>query len=543
MSLSTFVLTFLVAYGVRNYLWPLLRRADIHRLPGPSSSIASWIWGHELLAFQHEAEEMYTAWARSFGPMFRIKAALFHSDIIVATDHAAVQYIFADTTNYVKSPAFRPPAANVLGRGLVWAEGEDHAKMRKILAPAFSQDSVKQMASDIYECAEKMETRLTNYILSHSGDEAGLTVNIGDWTSPCTLDIIGRVAFGYDFKAISTTGYSDAASEPVTDASLIRASWTKHTNMTLSPIAFVVPLIFRMFPAEWIAKLPLPPGVVRGVVRRLAGRILEREEEAGALNAGGSVHISRSKDIMSLLLNARRTAKRENSLTDDQILDNPLKISTFTMVGHETTAGSLNFTLLALARHPHIQTRLREEILAHGRDSGYDDLQKLTYLDAVVKEGLRLYPASPQTERVALKDDVIPLSKPIRGKDGRMIRALKVSKGQVLHIPFTVMQTNPQVWGPDAGSFDPSRWIKKDGLPAPNELPHGWSGLVTFCDGPRNCIGWRLAVFEFKVILASLIRSFEFHDTSAVIHQKIAPTLQPVTDGKGGLLPLHVTLA
>ncbi len=95
-----------------------------------------------------------------------------------------------------------------------------------------------------------------------------------------------------------------------------------------------------------------------------------------------------------------------------------------------------------------------------------------------------------------------------------------------------------------------------------NELPHGWSGLVTFCDGPRNCIGWRLgelgslheinkdlcllrvsALFEFKVILASLIRTFEFHDTSAVIHQKIAPTLQPVTDGKGGLLPLHVTLA
>ncbi len=92
--------------------------------------------------------------------------------------------------------------------------------------------------------------------------------------------------------------------------------------MTLSPVAFVIPLIFRMFPAEWIAKLPLPPGVVRGVVRRLAGRILEREEEAGGLGVDGSVHIGKSKDIMSLLLNARRTAKPENSLTDDQILDN-----------------------------------------------------------------------------------------------------------------------------------------------------------------------------------------------------------------------------
>ncbi|KAL0959633.1 hypothetical protein HGRIS_011335 [Hohenbuehelia grisea] len=213
------------------------------------------------------------------------------------------------------------------------------------------------------------------------------------------------------------------------------------------------------------------------------------------------------------------------------------------MVGHETTAGSLNFTLFELARRPQIQARLREEILSHGRDLSYDDLQKLEYLDAVVKEGLRLYPASPMTERVALEDDAIPLSKPVRGMDGRMIRHLRVHKGQVFHIPFTTMHTNPQVWGPDADIFNPSRWLEKGGVPPPNELPHGWSGLVTFCDGPRNCIGWRLAVFEFKVILASLIRSIEFHDTLAVVQQKIAPTLQPVVDGKGGMLPLFVTLA
>ncbi len=38
----------------------------------------------------------------------------------------------------VKSPAFRPPVANVLGKGLVWAEGDDHKTQRRILAPAFS---------------------------------------------------------------------------------------------------------------------------------------------------------------------------------------------------------------------------------------------------------------------------------------------------------------------------------------------------------------------------------------------------------------------
>ena len=57
------------------------------------------------------------------------------------------------------------------------------------------------------------------------------------------------------------------------------------------------------------------------------------------------------------------------------------------MVGHETTAGSLAFTLLELARKPEIQQRLRDEIRAVGRDLSYDDIQRLQFLDAVVKEG------------------------------------------------------------------------------------------------------------------------------------------------------------
>lgn len=57
------------------------------------------------------------------------------------------------------------------------------------------------------------------------------------------------------------------------------------------------------------------------------------------------------------------------------------------MVGHETTAGSLNFTLLELARRPGLQRRLREEVRRKGRELTYEDVQRLELLDAVVKEG------------------------------------------------------------------------------------------------------------------------------------------------------------
>jgi len=205
------------------------------------------------------------------------------------------------------------------------------------------------------------------------------------------------------------------------------------------------------------------------------------------------------------------------------------------LVGHETTAGSLTFTLWELSRHPDIQARLRTEIISSGRNLSYDDLQQLQFLDAVIKEGLRLYPAAPLTQRVVVQDDVLPVSKTVNG-----MGTVRVKKGQIFIVPFTPMNTNPNVWGPSSIIFDPSRWLDKDRMPSPSELPHGWSGLSTFCDGPRNCLGWRLAVLEMKVILATLIRSLIFYDSGANVQQKISPTLQPVINGKGGFLPLII---
>ena len=75
------------------------------------------------------------------------------------------------------------------------------------------------------------------------------------------------------------------------------------------------------------------------------------------------------------------------------------------MVGHETTAGSLAFTLLELAKNPGIQQRLRDEIRTVGRDLNYDDIQRLQYLDAVVKEGYVTLPSpSPVDPPQSLTD-------------------------------------------------------------------------------------------------------------------------------------------
>src|SRR5277367_5739985 len=104
LIISLLLLTILVLFKkTRNYL----------NLPGPSSYLSSYILGHEYLVFTHPLASIHSIWAKQFGPFFKINAALFHPHIIVLSDHTAAHHIFADTTNYVKSPAFRPPIENL----------------------------------------------------------------------------------------------------------------------------------------------------------------------------------------------------------------------------------------------------------------------------------------------------------------------------------------------------------------------------------------------------------------------------------------------
>lgn len=101
-------------------------------------------------------------------------------------------------------------------------------------------------------------------------------------------------------------------------------------------------------------------------------------------------------------------------------------------------------------------------------------------------------------------------------------------------------------------------------MPLQDIMPTGWSKLLVFSDGPRQCLGFRLggfegtitrlrganvvstslALFEFKVTLSTLIRKFEFWDTGAIITNKVVTSLQPICAGidENPALPIGVKL-
>ncbi|KAG8817419.1 hypothetical protein FRC17_011243 [Serendipita sp. 399] len=128
-----------------------------------------------------------------------------------------------------------------------------------------------------------------------------------------------------------------------------------------------------------------------------------------------------------------------------------------------------------------------------------DELNELSYFDAVVKECLRLHSPFENTIRIAQADDVIPVGKPFLDRSGRWRDRIYMKKGDGVFLPLLLMNRLEEIWGSDAAEFNPDRWLN---LPeATNSVPSVWGNQFSFLSGPRSCIGFRFAVMEKNGIL------------------------------------------
>lgn len=142
--------------------------------------------------------------------------------------------------------------------------------------------------------------------------------------------------------------------------------------------------------------------------------------------------------------------------------------------------------------------------------------------------------------------DQIPVSEPIKLRNGRFTDTIPVRPGDKFFIPIHSFNRSESIWGPDANEFRPERWLNKESSGGGAGV---YAGIMTFLAGPRGCIGYRFALAEFKVILATVIANFAFatrdedggpaiEKTSAIV---MKPRLKGQTD-KGTTMPLRVSM-
>ncbi|PBK89291.1 cytochrome P450 [Armillaria gallica] len=478
------------------------KRPSVKHVKGPPSP-SFWLGHERVLRDQGNAGDLETKWRKEYGTLYRI-AGCFGQDILIVCDPQALKHIFHSSHPYPKSQDNVFILDLVIGKGLVTVDDETHHRQRKIMNAAFSLAQLQKAQVIFQQCSDKLVNGIQGSLARTDG-----IINVLDWTSKAALDIIGLASFRYDFGSLD--GRNTELGQAMRH--IFTASQSNSTAFELILVALIrmVPDsalgFLKLFSTREIRQLASVGSIAKTTAREVMASHVDVQTPEG------------DGDIVDTLARARFAGKMQ----DDEI---EAQLMTFVVAGHETTSISLSWLLYELAEHPEHQSIIRAE-LKHSND--YDSMP---FLNAAIKESLRLHPNSHNFIRTAPHDDVLPLS----GGE-----KLIIPKGQTLFCSAHLYNRLPSLWGDDAEEWNPRRFLDKT-LPVSLGV---YANLMTFSTGSRSCIGWRFAVMEMQIILAKLILHFEFSLPEGVEVQQFpgSPSVVPVVKGKahlGSQLPLRV---
>jgi len=169
---------------------------------------------------------------------------------------------------------------------------------------------------------------------------------------------------------------------------------------------------------------------------------------------------------------------------------------TFLIAGSDTTSNSVTAIINHLAANPVVQARLQQELDQHWMDDDpvatSDQVQHFPYLDACIKEGLRIH----STIALGLPR-VIP-------EGGLIVCGHFFPAGSVVGVPIYTLHRDPDIWGNDPDVYRPERWFDTEKATAMHKA------FNPFSLGPRACVGRNLAALELSLIIATLVRRYDF---------------------------------
>ncbi|KAF8434320.1 cytochrome P450 [Boletus edulis BED1] len=515
-------------------------RPSLSMVRGPPSP--SFVFGNLLELFQRPVGEADFAWQSQYGNIVRLKSILGEDRLLISDPKALHKVLNTSTYGYPKLSNLRVLSRTINGKGLLWADGEDHKRQRSIMLPGFGLKECKAFLPISKDCADSISMKWMETIGNSDGQ--GVVINVLDWLSRGSLDAISA-AFDVQLNTIENDLHPLAKKYKSFLADVFGLPSPKQIFI-LAASKFVPTRIL-----QWLADNGSSPRLAR--VRDLKVMVTGIAKELVREKADALLQGKGNTDIFTLLIKANMDAGAKKRLSDEELL---AQMRTLLIAGHETTAATISFILLELARHPRVQSRLRDEIrktettIRARSDPQLTviDLDAMPYLNAVIKEGLRFHPIGPHPIRMSGHDDVLPLSKPVLTESGEMIDEVLVPKGTEIMISIAAYNRNKDIWGEDVHDFKPDRWL--DGAMDDKKVPSigVYSNLMTFSSGPRACLGWRFAVIEIQAFLSTLVGKFEFAmtDRSERIIRQPMIVMAPMVEGeldRGVQMPLAVSLA
>ncbi|CAE7156988.1 unnamed protein product [Rhizoctonia solani] len=498
--------------------------SPLRHLRGPPNE--SFLFGHMKRRFMASGDSLkiQEQWMETYGSTYSYRGFLLSYRLFTA-DTRALTYIMTQTDTFPKPDSVRQGLATVVGYGLLSTEGDIHRRqVRGFFSPSFGPAQIRELVPIFWNKSNKLRD-IWLEILKESPDG---TINVLSWLSRATLDIIGAAGFDHHFNSL------DGDDEDELSAAFKKVFQSGRSPGTLAMLANIFPLL-RYIPTERKREVATSLAAMRRIGARLIANkkaALEQDDKTGSNSQG--------RDLLTLLIKSNIQAENEaHRMSDEEVLS---QISTFLVAGHETTSTATTWALYALAKHPRVQRKLREELLecGLGDEPNMAELDKLPYLDHFIRECLRVHSPVPNVPREATQDVQIPVSKSYKDKYGVERDHISLQKGDMIIVPIVTLHGMKEIWGDDVAEFKPERW---EHLPeTANEVPGVVGHLMTFIHGQRSCIGYRFSIIEMKALLYSLVRAIEFSiDPQIDIGKSVTAVIRPhvVSEReKGNQMPL-----
>ena len=405
--------------------------------PGPS---AFPLLGH-VVGLLRDPLAFLTQLTREYGDVATFY--LGRTPAVFINHPALIERVIRDR-DFERGEHTRRGLAVLLGQGLLSLEGAPHLRHRRLMQPAFHRERIERYVSIMAD-----ETYAT---ISRWRD--GELLDLREQCMRLTFAIVARCLVNADTQRAATR----------VDAILQRVLPPVTNSTMLSRIApFHLPPLFG-------------PGThrsIRELHELVDGMVRERRSEGGDRG-----------DLLSMLLASRD--EDGSALSDDDVRAEAL---TILLAGHDTTAHTLNWAGYLLATHPEIQQAVANEVrtVAGDRRLTSADLMRLTLVDRVIRETLRLYPPAWWADRAC--SSAVELG------------GFEVPANRVVVFSAYVTQRDPRNFAqPDR--FDPDRFSPERAAAIPD------GAYVPFGAGVHTCIGNTFAMAEARMILAALAQRF-----------------------------------
>ena len=382
--------------------------------------------------------------------------------MIITADPVAVKQVFSGDPNLLYAGEGNIALAPILGASSVLLlDGDQHMRQRKLLLPPFHGERMR-------DYGELMEQVASRHIAAWPrGESFGV---LGSMQS-ITLEIIMRAVFGFD----------DAERRERIGVPLRRLLDTVSSRARVAMMALTLG-----------RSGPLSPWRRFMAMRREADELIYAEIAARRADPHGAD----GDDIFSMLLAARDSDGQP--LGDTELRD---ELMTLLVAGHETTATALAWALELLSRHPDVLAKL----LADERSGGGE------YLDAVIKETLRLRPVIPAVAR--------------RLQAPMTIGPWDLPAGVHIAPSIYLMHRRADLY-PEPLAFRPERFL--------GESPPGTYEWIPFGGGVRRCLGASFALLEMRVVLREALRVTRLRTDASRRTESVVRRAITYTPSRGG---------